>query len=115
MPSRRRDHTIGCGQRTSVRAHKHELNGRCILGQNLTCEGKGAIWKRRPKCFSVLLSLEELLYADTNRLDNTLKHFGRRFQMGPFPSQVRFWPRMQRPLSLCLWARTLVRWPHPLV
>src|SRR6266511_4815069 len=62
-----------------------------------------------------LLFLEGLLYADTNRLDNTLKRFGRRFQMAPFPSQVRFWPRMQRPLSLCLSARTLVRWPHPMV
>src|SRR6266705_3180987 len=32
--------------------------------------------------------------------------------MAHFPSQVRFWPRMQRRLSLCLWARTLVPWPH---
>ncbi len=52
--SRRWDHAVSCGQRTSVRTRKHELSGRCILSQNLACEGESTIWKRRPKSFSVL-------------------------------------------------------------
>jgi len=41
--------------------------------------------------------------------------FGQHFRMVPSRSQVRFWLKMQRLLSSCLWARTLVRWPRPMV